>query len=511
MMTDGRRMLVNAVEKEETRIAVVQEGRLEDFHVERTSHETLVGNIYKGEVESVHPGLQAAFVTVGLEKNAFLHVSETIGPGEEPYHRPQRGQRSRGSRRFIQNLLRTGQEVIVQVIRDPFGEKGPSVSMEVSLPGRFLVLMPLSTRVGVSKKIVSPALRTQLRSVIRQLTQETPVNVGFIVRTSSADTPAQDLKADFEYLLRLWRAVEARAKSSRAPASLYQETELVIRTVRDFFAPEIGQVVVDDPGVHQRLCDFFDNVMPRYRERLEYYDGAMPLFHKYDVEAQIEQLNAKSVGLASGGSIVIEQTEGMTAIDVNSGRLVRESSPEDLAFRTNLEAAREIMRQLRLRDLGGIVVVDFIDMKMERHRRELEETVREESRKDRSQIVILPLSQFCLLQLARQKIRPSLQLVSHEPCPACGGSGFVKNVRSMALEVIRALKSTLEREDISVVEARVSPDVAGTLQERMSDLQELEQRYRKHIHLTPTRELPSNRVELSCYNLAGEKVVDFVR
>ncbi len=511
MTADGKLMLVNAVEKEETRVAVVEGGRLEDYHVERTSRESLVGNIYKGVVESVHPALQAAFVDVGLGKNAFLHVSEAIGPGEEPYHRPHRDQRPRGQRRLVQNILRPGQEVVVQVIREPFGEKGPSVSMEISLPGRFLVLMPLSTKVGISKKITSPSQRAMLRSVMRQLTQESPVNVGFIVRTSCVDTPVEDLRADFAYLLRLWRAVEGRSKSSRAPACLYQETELVIRTVRDFFSPDICRIVVDDAGVHQRLCDFFEGVMPRYRQRLEFYDGAMPLFHKYDLEGQIEQLNSKTVGLPSGGTIVIEQTEGMTAVDVNSGRMVHESNPEDLACRTNLEAAREIMRQLRLRDLGGIIVVDFIDVKSERRRRELEETVREESRKDRSQVVVLPLSPFCLLQIARQKVRPSVQLVSHEPCPACGGSGFVKNVKSMALEVIRALKFMLEREDTSVVEARVSPDVAGALQSSLADLQDLEQRFNKRIHLTPTRELPSNRVELSCYNTAGEKVVDFVR
>jgi ribonuclease E len=508
---DGRWMLVNAVEKEETRIAVVKDARLEDLHVERTSHETLVGNIYKGRVENVHASLQAAFVNVGIDKNAFLHVSEVVGEGEEPYHRPQRGQRSRGPKRLIQNLLRPGQEVLVQVIRDPFGEKGPSVSMEISLPGRFLVLTPLTNKVGVSKKITVPQQRAQLREIMRQLTKETPADVGFIVRTSSADTTSQDLRSDFDYLLRVWHAVEARAKASPAPSLLYEETELVLRTVRDFFSPEIGRVVVDDPGVYQRLCDFFDTVMPRFRDRLALYDGPTPLFHKYDIESQIEQLNTKTVNLPSGGSIVIEQTEGMTAIDVNSGRLVREANPEDLALKTNQEAAREIMRQLRLRDLGGIIVIDFIDMKMERHKRELENDVREESRKDRSQMVILPLSPFCLLQIARQKIRPSLQLVSHDPCPTCGGTGFVKNMESMALEVMRALKSTLDRDDIAVVEARVSPDVAGYLKGRMEDLQKLEEKYRKRIHLTPTRELASNRVEFSCYNGDGEKVVDFVR
>ncbi len=511
MSPEGRQMLVNAVEKTETRIAVVQDGRLEDFHVERTSHETLVGNVYKGRVENVHASLQAAFVAIGLERNAFLHVSEVIGPGEEPYHRPRRGERPRGPKRLIQNLLRPGQEVVVQVIRDPFGEKGPSVSMEIALPGRFLVLTPLTSKVGVSRKITAAAQRAQLRELVRQLTQEFPSNAGFIVRTSSADTTAQDLRSDFEYLRRVWTAVEGRAAAAHAPACLYQETELVIRTVRDFFSPDIAGIVVDDHGVHQRLCDFFDSVMPRFRERLQYYGGAMPLFHREGIESQIEQLNAKAVNLPSGGSIVIEQTEGMIAIDVNSGRLVREANPEDLALKTNLEAAAEIMRQLRLRDLGGIIVIDFIDMKMERHKRELEEKVRDESRKDRSQMVILPPSQFCLLQIARQKIRPSLQVVSHDPCPACGGTGFVKNIESIALEVLRALKSTLDREDIAVVEARMSPDVVGYLKGKMDDLHEMEQRYNKRIHLTATRELPSNRVELSCYNLSGEKVVDFVR
>jgi len=504
-------MLVNAVEREETRIAVVEDGRLEDYHVERASHGTLVGNIYKGVVESVHPGLQAAFVDVGLGKNAFLHVSETVGPGEEPYHRPRPGGRPRKAPRLIQNLIRPGQEVLVQVIRDPFGEKGPSVSMEVSLPGRFLVLMPLSPRVGVSKKIASPTQRARLKEALRTFLRETKAGVGFILRTSSADTPLEDLRADFDYLLRLWKAVEGRARSAPAPAALYQETELVLRTVRDSFSPEIVRVVVDEPGVFQRLGDFFDGVMPRFRDRLEYYGEAMPLFHRYGVEAQIEQLHAKTVELPSGGTIVIEPTEGMTAVDVNSGRLVRESDPEELALRTNLEAAREVLRQLRLRDLGGIIVVDFIDMKREEHRRQLERVVREESRKDRAQMVMLPLSELGLLQIARQKVRPGLQLVSHEPCPACGGSGFVKSVKSMVLEVLRVLKSMLEREDLAVVEARVSPEVGAALQEGLEDLRELEGRHQKHIRLTPTRELPSHRVELTCYNRSGEKVLDLVR
>jgi ribonuclease E len=365
--------------------------------------------------------------------------------------------------------------------------------------------------VGISKKIVAPRQRAQLRDLMRRLTQEFPSNVGFIVRTASAETTAQDLKNDFEHLQRAWNAVDQRAQAARAPALLYQETDLVLRTVRDFFSPDIAQVIVDDESVHRRLCEFFDHVMPSFRDRLQLDGGPTPIFHKHAIEGQIEQLNARVVNLPSGGSIVIEPTEGMISIDVNSGRLVREASPEDLALKTNLEAAREIMRQLRLRDLGGIIVIDFIDMKMDRHKRELEAVVREESWKDRSQMVVLPLSQFCLLEIARQKTRPSLQVVSSDPCPACGGTGLVKNIESMALEVLRALKSTLDRDDIAVVEARVSPDVADYLKGRLEDLRHLEERHRKRIHLSPTRELASNRVEFSCYNVAGEKVIDFVR
>ena len=310
-----------------------------------------------------------------------------------------------------------------------------------------------------------------------------------------------------------WKSaqLEGRAKEAHAPAELYRETELVLRTVRDFFAPEITSVVVDDRGVFERLREFFDHVMPRFRERLEFYDGATPLFHKHEIEPQIDQLSSRIVPLPSGGSIVVEPTEGMTSIDVNSGRMVRESNPEDLALKTNLEAALEVMRQLRLRDLGGIIVIDFIDVKMEKHRREIETAVRDASKRDRAQMVILPLSQFCLMQIARQKTRPSLQVVSSDPCPACGGTGFVKNLESMGLEIMRALKSTLDRADIALVEARVSPDVAAHLKNRMEDLQKMEERYKKRIHLTPTRELASNRVEFSCYNADGEKVVDFVR
>jgi len=504
-------MLVNAVEKEETRIAVIKEGRLDDYHIERSSRETLVGNIYKGRVENVHASLQAAFVHIGLQKNAFLHVSEVIGPGEKPYKPPPR--RRRGPprpKRLIKNLLKAGEEINVQVIRDEFGEKGPSVSMDVSLPGRFLVLTPLSKHVGISRKIVNRDRRAALRRMLYDLVGDEP-SVGFIVRTASSDTDPQDLRADYEYLVRLWHAVDSRARHASAPAVLYQETEIVLRTVRDFFTSDIQKIVIDDRSVHGRLMEFFDSIMPRYRDRIEFYGDATPLFYRYGLERQIEQLNQRSVPLESGGTIVIEQTEAMIAIDVNSGRLVREANPEDLAYKTNQEAAREIMRQLRLRDMGGIIVIDFIDMKSERYRRSIEDLVRQEAGRDRAQQVILPMSQFCLMQIARQKTRPSIQFVSHDPCPSCNGTGFVKNIESIALEVMRALKSTLERNDISVIEARVSPEVASYLRERMADMEEMERKFNKRIQVNPARDLPSNRVEFTCYNESGEKVFDMVQ
>ena len=523
---EGARMLVNAVEKEETRIAIVAGGRLDDFHIERSSHETLVGNIYKGRVENVHPSLQAAFVSIGLDKNAFLHVSEVHGPGEDKFAPRDRG--AQRPKRLIQNLLRQGQDVIVQVIRDEFGEKGPSVTMEIGLPGRFLVLTPLSPHIGISKKIESSPIRAQLRQQIRELTKGQADEMGFIVRTSSSDTPAADLKGDLEYLLRVWKTVDQRAQQSKPPAVLYQETDIVLRTVRDFFVKEIEEVVVDDRVVHQRLLDFFDAVMPRYKDRVQFYGGATPLFHKYVIEQQIEQLNQRSVDLPSGGSIVVEQTEALTAIDVNSGRLVREANPEDLALKTNLEAAREVMRQLRLRDIGGIIVIDFIDMRMERHCRQVEQALREESRRDRSQMVLLPMSQFCLVQIARQKIRPSVVAVSHDPCAACGGTGSVKSVETLGLEVMRALKSTLERPDIKVVDVTVAPDLANNLESKISSMKggevtdvtrersNLTQRTTvvwldKLIHILWGKDQPVNRAEFTCYNGAGEKVVDFVR
>jgi ribonuclease G len=308
--------------------------------------------------------------------------------------------------------------------------------MEVSLPGRFLVLTPLTTKVGVSKKITNPQQRAQLRTLIKQLTEEFPANVGFIVRTASSDTPMQDLKNDFEYLQRVWHSVDQRSTQSRAPATRYQETELVLRSVRDFFSSDIDKLIVDDAGVFQRLKDFFEHVMPRFGERLQLDAGPTPLFYKHDLESQIEQLAAKTVNLPSGGSIVIEPTEGMTAIDVNSGRLVREANPEDLALKTNLEAAREIMRQLRLRDLGGIIVIDFIDMDERKNRQKVMQTLEEAMRVDRAPYKILQFNDFGLVAITRKRVKQSLERTLCSLCPHCEGAGYIKSAQTVVGEIL---------------------------------------------------------------------------
>lgn len=510
-------MLINATEKEETRIAVVENGRLDEFSIERSSRETLVGNIYKGKVENIHPALQAAFVSIGLERNGFLHASETR-PQEHFYSAAQaapsgfpRGGmgRRRRSPRFIQDALRPGQEIIVQVTRDGFGEKGPSVTMDISLPGRFLVLTPTLRHVGVSKKIEDRATRNQLRELLRELAP--PSNIGFIIRTTGTDTTKADFKADLSHLLRVWSAVIARATNTPAPSPLYQEAELTIRTVRDVFSKQTDEIVVDHPIAYRRLLDFFANTMMKYQERVKYYSGSVPLFGKYGVEKQIDELNQKTVRLPSGGTIVIEQTEALTAIDVNSGRYTREFSPEETAFRTNSEAAAEVIRQLRLRDLGGIMVIDFIDMELLKHRRSVEEILFREARRDKSQMTILPMSPFCIVEIARQKIRPSLHLVSSDPCPTCKGLGFVKNFESLGLEVIRLLRTAIGQPDAAVVDLNISEEIARFLDTKKGEIEKLEHMYSKRVHVNVNKSLSADNVELNCYNSKGEKLVDIVR
>lgn len=507
-MTD-QLMLLNCSDREESRIAVVEGTRLEDYNVERSSRETLVGNLYLGRVEHVHPGLQAAFVNIGLERNAFLHFTEAryapYDPNSTKLAPPHPG-------RSIEKIVRPGDPIIVQVTRDEFGDKGPSVTTHLAIAGKFLILTPVVKDIIMARRITNTRVKSMLQRLIEDYCgpEIHRVGPGFVCKTSAVSGQPRDVQADLEYLEKIWGAVREKCKKEKPPTLVYKEPSLVIRVVRDSYHSNIKEIHVDGTAVFQKLVDYFDAVMPQFRDRIKLYTEGVPIFHRYDIERQIEQLNQDDVMLPSGGRLVIEHTEALTAIDVNSGGL-RESDPETLATRTNLEAAVEIMRQIRLRDLGGILVIDFIDMREPRNRRAVEDSLERESAKDRAQMTILPMSRFCLVQIARQKMRPSVQLISHEACPACGGTGVVKNTESMGLELLRTIKTHLENPNIAVIEARLHPDVVAFLQSKMEDVRTIEQKFGKKIYLFQVRELPINRAEFACYDHRGEKVVDFIK
>ncbi len=503
-----RRLLINATDPEETRIAVSQGTRLEEFYLERPSRETLVGNLYKGVVTNTHPALQAAFVNIGLPKNAFLHVSEVRGEGEGPPPPPGRRPPRRGPKkppRLIQNLLKVGQEVIVEIIRDAFGEKGVSATMEVSLPGRFLVLTPLTPRIGISKRIANEKARRELRTMLETLAP--PKDVGYIIRTAGSDMDADDLKKDLEMLVRTWEEARRKAKETSGPCLLVQESALALRTVRDIFSREIEEVLVDDPAAHGRVLELFRESMPRHADRVRFYDGADPIFRRYGIEAQIAQIYERTVGLPCGGSIVIEHTEAMTTIDVNSGRLTRTGSPEETALRTDLAAAAEIAHQLRLRDFGGVVVVDFIDLRQARSRRALEKAVKDAFRSDRSQVTAARMPGSCLYQIIREKVRPSPATLSTQPCPRCRATGTVPTPVSAALAALRECRGRLPWSDVASLEVRVAPEVADYLRgTKASAIAELETRHRKTVRIVTAPELLHEQYQVFSFGSDGNPV-----
>jgi ribonuclease E len=361
----------------------------------------------------------------------------------------------------IQDILRRGDEVLVQVIKEGIGTKGPTLSTYISIPGRYVVLMPALGRVGVSRKIEDDELRRKLRDIMQELNP--PKGLGFIVRTAGSERTKKELSRDLAYLLRLWKVIARRVRKAPAPCAIYEESDMIIRTIRDIFTGEVDSIMIDEPTAYERAKEFLQMVMPRYVSRLQLYTGREPLFHKYKLDDEIRRIHQRDVPLRHGGSIVIDQTEALVAIDVNSGNFRAEDSAEETAYQMNLHAAREIARQLRLRDLGGVIVNDFIDMRKERHRRGVERALREAMRRDRARTKILRTSPFGLVEMTRQRIRPSLKRSVFRECPGCTGTGVVKTAESMAIEVIRLLMLATHRAGATKLVVTVADDVAGYL------------------------------------------------
>ncbi|HEX4415985.1 MAG TPA: Rne/Rng family ribonuclease [Lacipirellulaceae bacterium] len=588
-------MLINVAQAEECRIAIVEDGLLEELYLERLSQQNYVGNIYKGRIVNLEPSIQAAFVDFGVGRNGFLHISdvepqyfrqggydprqahlpggggqsrgrdrdfdsrepaherdidedprdngpeEDFGPenghgesegdfGDRPdngrgngngHERPPRGGRRNGGTsvrsprqrtgvrpRFkppIQEIFQRGDEVLVQVIKEGIGTKGPTLSTYISIPGRYLVLMPALGRIGVSRKIESDEDRRRLRDILRELNP--PKGVGFIVRTAGTDRTKKELSRDLAYLLRLWKVIVRRVKKTSGPVDIYEESDMIIRTIRDIFTGDVDTIYIDEPKAFERAKEFLQIVMPRYVNRLKLYEGREPLFQKYNLDEEISLINQRKVPLRNGGSLVIDQTEALVAIDVNSGNFRTDGSAEESAYQLNLIAAKEIARQLRLRDLGGVVVNDFIDMRKERNRRGVERTLRDAVRRDRARTKILRTSPFGLIEMTRQRIRPSIKRSVYKECPACTGTGLVKSAESMAIEVARKLQLVTSGKQVARVIVTVEEEVASYLNnKKRRDLVQLEQDNNVELQVVSKEGLSPEFLKIDCQDANGREV-----
>lgn len=482
-----KKMLINASHAEECRVAVVCDGMLEELDVAVKTHEPTLGNIYKAVISRVEPSLQAVFIDYGASRNGFLSINDV-----HPSYFPESFEGSRRRPR-IQDVFKKDDHVLVQVNKDERQHKGASLTTNISIAGRYLVLMPGTELCGVSRKIEDEEERKKLKEILQQL--KMPENMGFIIRTAGMGRTKTDLLRDLDYLLRLWQSIETTLEQKPAPCLLHKEHDVVIRSIREHFSSDISELLVDDKDVHKRVRDFFHQVMPRYENLVKLYGEKRPLFNKYQLEEQIEQVYRKRINLKSGGYILIEPTEAMVTVDVNSGGATKEKGIEETAFRVNMEAAPEIARQLRLRDLGGIIVIDFIDMVQKKHKQEVEKAVKAVLRKDRAKSKTLRISTLGLLELSRQRLKSSLGTGEYLDCPLCEGHGRVRSPEMSALSVFRRIKSMLVKGDVAEVKATVPSRVAEYLLNRMrAPLVELENQHGTRVTIQVRHALPDKDI-----------------
>ncbi len=489
----SKKMLINAVHPEEARVAIVKDGRLVELDIEIAGSEQTRGNIYKGVVVRVEQGLQAAFVDIGLKKLGFLQMGE-LHPDFWQWRDdiPEEGRKRRPR---IQEVLRRGQELIVQVEKGERDMKGAALTTYLSLPGRYLVAMPGSDSAGVSRKVENEADRKKLKEMAAEL--KIPEGVGYIIRTEALGKKKTELNKDLQSLIKLHREIIAKAKKAKAPAFIYQESDLVIRTIRDYFNAEIDEVLVDNPEVYKQAREFFKRTMPKFESLVKLHQEKRPIFSKYQLEEQIDQIYEKKVPLKSGGSLVIEPTEALVSIDVNSGKSTGERGVEETAFKTNMEAVEEAARQLRLRDLGGLIVLDLIDMRDKKHMSEVEKTLKLALKADKARVTVGKISQFGMLEMSRQRIKQTLEQGSVLICPHCEGRGKVKSVENMAISFLRKVHAAAARGTVAEVCGGLPLEVAYYLLNRKKrELMQIETDYDIAVTIKGKPSFLMNQIEL---------------
>ncbi len=480
------KILINAVDPEEVRLAIVKDSRLEEFHIENASKEILHSNVYKGIITRVEPSLQAVFVDFGAERHGFLQKQEIHS---DYFQDPP------SSNKTIQNIVKRGQELMVQVAKDPIMKKGAMLTTFISLPGRYAVLMPGSSNLGISRKIEDEEERNRLKEILEKI--NLPDGYGIIIRTAGQGCTKTKLAKDVQYLLRLWTSITSRAVKASAPATLYKDRNLAVRSIRDHFTPDIKEILIDDETVYQEVKSFIQMIAPKQTQIVRLHKSDKPIFTRFQLEDQIATIFDNRVALKSGGSVVLEKTEALVAIDVNSGKGTQKKNIEETALMTNLEAAPEIARQLRIRDLGGLVVIDFIDMRDQKHRNQVEKTLRAGMKQDRARVKIGKISKFGLLELSRQRLRPSIDFGSMETCSNCGGKGQIPSAESEGLGVLRKLKLGTLKGEIRQVTAQLPAPVATYLLNRKrKELSELEEKRAISITIIARKDLVPGQIEV---------------
>jgi ribonuclease G len=546
----------------ETRVAILEDDQVAEIFIERERSRGVVGNVYKGRVSKVLPGMQSAFIDLGLERDGFLYVSDVVatfeefdrldtdeddppsplvsagqahsasagqalspanhsgsgqvpaasgGNGGSPAQGGRRGgpsgppgrrdrDREKGPEPKIEELLKEGQEIIVQVAKEPLGTKGARLTSHATMPGRFLVFMPTVDHVGVSRKIDSREERSRLRGIVREFREQTGFTGGLIIRTAAAGKPKEDIVSDLSYFHRVWTEVRQKFESSRAPAVVYQEQSLVAKLLRDLLTDDYSAIRIDNPLEFKRVVELIERIMPSLAPKVRLYEKEFPIFEEYGVQAEIDRALRSKVWLKSGGSIVINQTEALVAIDVNTGRYVGKKTAgrlEDTILKTNLEAVKEIVRQIRLRDLGGIIVLDFIDMEEKKNRQKVFQTVEQELRKDRSPSKALQVSDFGLVIITRKRVKQSLERVLTEPCPYCAGSAVIKSSSTICYEILSEVKKISADLNGQSLVLRVNPDIARALRdEERAVFKDLKQSLGRDIALRPDAQLHHEQFDL---------------